>query len=129
MTKYIKHYWKKVSDNSWVTTDGSVVEKRHPEAEYAGLGVKIWMKDNGGSGIDVCLSEIPDSTSASDITEGSKIAVQVLTETQYNTVKTPYFEASTLWGESLQLTGDDKTAKETAAAAKDAEAQSALDAL
>ena len=127
MTKYIKHYWKKASDGSWVTTDGSVVEKRHPEAEYAGLGVKIWMEDSGG--IDVCLSEIPDSTSAADITEGSKKAVQVLTETQYNTVKTPYFEASTLWGESLQLTGDDKTAKETAATAKDTEAQNALNAL
>ena len=127
MTKYIKHSWKKISDNSWITTDKTVVEKRHPEAEYAGLSVKIWMKDSDG--VDVCLSEIPDSTSAADITEGSKKAVQVLTETQYNTVKTPYFEASTLWGESLQLTGDDKTAKETAAAAKDAEAQSALDAL
>ena len=87
------------------------------------------MKDNGGSGIDVCLSEIPDSTSASDITEGSKKAVQVLTETQYNTVKTPYFEASTLWSEAQELTGDAKTAKETAAAAKDTEAQNALDAL
>ena len=127
MTKYIKHYWKKASNGSWITTDGTVVEKRHPEAEYAGLGVKIWMKDS--SGIDVCLSEIPDSTSAADITEGSKKAVQVLTESQYNTVKTPYFEAETLWGESLQLEGDDKTAKETAAAAKDTEAQNALDAL
>ena len=127
MAKYIKHYWKKASDGSWITTDKTVVEKRHPEAEYAGLGVKIWMKDSGG--IDVCLSEIPDSTSAADITEGSKKAVQVLTETQYNTVKTPYFEAQTLWGEAIELTGDDKTAKETAAAAKDTEAQNALDAL
>ena len=127
MTKYIKHYWKKVSDNTWVTTDGSVVEKRHPESEYPGLGVKIWMKDSGG--IDVCLSEIPDSTSAADITEGSKKAVQVLTETQYNTVKTPYFEAQVLWDEAQTLTGDDKTAKETAATAKDTEAQNALNAL
>tara|TARA_R100001443_G_scaffold29023_1_gene42265 strand:- start:491 stop:874 length:384 start_codon:yes stop_codon:yes gene_type:complete len=127
MTKYIKHSWKKVSDNSWITTDKTVVEKRHPEAEYAGLGVKIWMKDSDG--VDVCLSEIPDSTSAADITEGSKKAVQVLTETQYNTVKTPYFEAETLWGEASELTGDDKTAKETAATAKDTEAQNALNAL
>ena len=127
MTKYIKHSWKKVSDNSWITTDKTVVEKRHPEAEYAGLGVKIWMKDSDG--VDVCLSEIPDSTSAADITEGSKKAVQVLTETQYNTVKTPYFEAETLRGEALQLEGDDKTAKETAAADKDTEAQNALNAL
>ena len=127
MAKYIKHYWKKASDGSWITTDKTVVEKRHPEAEYAGLGVKIWMKDSGG--IDVCLSEIPDSTSAADITEGSKKAVQVLTETQYNTVKTPYFEAQTLWGEAIELTGDDKTAKETAATAKETEAQNALNAL
>ena len=127
MAKYIKHSWKKVSDNSWITTDKTVVEKRHPEAEYAGLGVKIWMKDSDG--VDVCLSEIPDSTSAADITEGSKKAVQVLTETQYNTVKTPYFEAETLRGEALQLEGDDKTAKETAAADKDTEAQNALNAL
>ena len=127
MAKYIKHSWKKVSDNSWITTDKTVVEKRHPEAEYAGLGVKIWMKDSDG--VDVCLSEIPDSTSAADITEGSKKAVQVLTETQYNTVKTPYFEAQVLWNEAEELTGDDKTAKETAAAAKDTEAQNALNAL
>ena len=127
MTKYIKHSWKKASDGSWITTDKTVVEKRHPEAEYAGLGVKIWMKDSDG--VDVCLSEIPDSTSAADITEGSKKAVQVLTETQYNTVKTPYFEAQVLWNEAEELTGDDKTAKETAAAAKDTEAQNALNAL
>ena len=127
MAKYIKHYWKKASDGSWITTDKTVVEKRHPEAEYAGLGVKIWMKDSDG--VDVCLSEIPDSTSAADITEGSKKAVQVLTETQYNTVKTPYFEAQVLWNEAEELTGDDKTAKETAAAAKDTEAQNALNAL
>jgi hypothetical protein len=127
MTKYIKHSWKKVSDNSWITTDKTVGEKRHPEAEYAGLGVKIWMKDSDD--VDVCLSEIPDSTSAADITEGSKKAVQVLTETQYNTVKIPYFEAQVLWGETLELTGDDKTTKETAATAKDTEAQTALDAL
>ena len=127
MTKYIKHSWKKISDNSWITTDKTVVEKRHPEAEYAGLGVKIWMKDSDD--VDVCLSEIPDSTSAADITEGSKKVVQVLTETQYNTVKTPYFEAQTLWGDAQQLSGDDKTTKETAATAKDTEAQNALNAL
>ena len=131
MTKYIKHYWKKVSDSTWITTDASVISKRHPKAEYTGLGVKVWMKDNGGSGIDVCLSEIPDSTTAADITEGSKKAVQVLTETQYNSVKTPYDAWQDLLGEADAIIDDAsaKTAKENEATAKYAEAQTALDAL
>ena len=128
MTKYLKHYWKK--NGNWLTT-GNEVEQHHPEADYPGLGVKIWMHDSDG--VDVCLSEVPDSTGISTITVGSKNAVIELTETQYNSVKTPLDEAATLREEArtAEEGGDTDTAatKNTAAAAKETEAQNALNAL
>ena len=128
MTKYLKHYWKK--NGNWLTT-GNEVEQHHPEADYPGLGVKIWMHDSDG--VDVCLSEVPDSTGISTITVGSKNAVIELTETQYNSVKTPLDEAATLRDEArtAEEGGDTDTAatKNTAADAKQTEAQNALNAL
>jgi hypothetical protein len=128
MTKYLKHYWKKNGD--WLTT-ANQVEQHHPEADYPGLGVKIWMHDSDG--VDVCLSEVPDSTGISTITVGSKNAVIELTETQYNSVKTPLDEAATLRDEArtAEEGGDTDTAatKNTAADAKQTEAQNALNAL
>ena len=128
MTKYLKHYWKK--NGNWLTT-ANEVEQHHPEADYPGLGVKIWMHDSDG--VDVCLSEVPDSTGISTITVGSKNAVIELTETQYNSVKTPLDAAATLRDEArtAEEGGDTDTAatKNTAAAAKETEAQNALNAL
>ena len=128
MTKYLKHYWKK--NGNWLTT-ANEVEQHHPEADYAGLGVKVWMRDSDG--VDVCLSEVPDSTAISTITVGSKNAVIELTETQFNSVKTPLDEAATLRQEAndAEVSGDTDTAatKNTAAAAKETEAQNALNAL
>ena len=63
MTKYLKHYWKK--NGNWLTT-ANEVEQHHPEADYPGLGVTIWMHDSDG--VDVCLSEVPDTTGISTIT-------------------------------------------------------------
>ena len=128
MTKYLKHYWKK--NGNWLTTSNEV-EQHHPEADYPGLGVKVWMHDSDG--VDVCLSEVPDSTAISTITAGSKNAVMELTETQFNSVKTPLDEAATLREEAriAEEGGDADTAatKNTAAAAKETEAQNALNAL
>ena len=128
MTKYLKHYWKK--NGNWLTT-ANEVEQHHPEADYAGLGVKVWMHDSDG--VDVCLSEVPDSTAISTITVGPKNAVIELTETQFNSVKTPLDEAATLRQEATtaEIGGDTDTAatKNTAAAAKETEAQNALNAL
>ena len=128
MAKYLKHYWKK--NGNWLTTSNEV-EQHHPEADYPGLGVKIWMHDSDG--VDVCLSEVPDSTGISTITVGSKNAVIELTETQFNSVKTPLDEAATLRQEAAtaEQGGDADTAatKNTAAAAKETEAQNALNAL
>ena len=128
MTKYLKHYWKK--NGNWLTT-ANEVEQHHPEADYPGLGVKIWMHDSDG--VDVCLSEVPDTTGISTVTVGSKNAVIELTETQYNSVKTPLDEAATLREEArtAEEGGDTDTAatKNTAAAAKETEAQNALNAL
>ena len=47
-------------------------------------------------GIDVCLARVPDTTAIVDVTIGSKKAIQELTETQYNTVKTPLDAAAVL---------------------------------
>ena len=128
MTKYLKHYWKK--NGNWLTT-GNEVEQHHPEADYAGLGVKVWMHDSDG--VDVCLSEVPDTTGITTITVGSKNAVIELTETQFNSVKTPLDEAATLRQEATEAeaSGDTDTAatKNTAADAKETEAQNALNAL
>jgi len=128
MTKYLKHYWKK--NGNWLTT-ANEVEQHHPEADYPGLGVKIWMHDSDG--VDVCLSEVPDTTGISTITVGSKNAVMELTETQFNSVKTPLDEAATLREEArtAEEGGDTDTAatKNTAADAKETEAQNALNAL
>ena len=128
MTKYLKHYWKK--NGNWLTTTNEV-EQHHPEADYPGLNVQIWMHDSDGVG--VCLSEAPDTTGITTITVGSKNAVIELTETQYNSVKTPLNEATTLREEArvAEDSGDTDTAatKNTEAAAKETEAQNALNAL
>ena len=84
--KYLKHYWKSTTSGDYLTTANSI-DKRHPEAEFAGLDVQIWMHD--ADGVDVCMARVPDSTTVTDVTVGSKKAILELTETQYNTVKTP----------------------------------------
>ncbi len=128
MTKYLKHYWKK--NGNWLTT-ANEVEQHHPEADYPGLGVKVWMHDSDG--VDVCLSEVPDTTGITTITVGSKNAVIELTETQFNSVKTPLDEEAVLREEArtAEEGGDTDTAatKNTAADAKKTEAQNALNAL
>ena len=128
MTKYLKHYWKK--NGNWLTT-ANEVEQHHPEADYPGLDVNIWMHDSDG--VDVCLSKVPDTTGISTITVGSKNAVMELTETQYNSVKAPLDMAGTLRFEAQQLEqdgdADGAAAKITQAEAKETEAQNALNAL
>ena len=126
--QYIKHYWINVNTGTYSCGDNPV-EKRHPEAEFPGLDVKIWMKDE--SGIDVCLSEVPDTTSVSTVTdEGGTNCVKVLTLEEFNTVATPYFEAQQLFGEAMSEEDEDlKAEKEAAATAKYQEAVTALYAL
>jgi hypothetical protein len=99
MTQYIKHYYKKTSDDTWITsikktynsttnqwiTDTSYVERRKPEKEYPGLGTKVWMQDD--EGIDICLSDLPDSTSVENVLYDGKKVVQILNEDQFNSVK------------------------------------------
>ena len=99
MTQYIKHYYKKTIDDTWITSikktynsdtnqwssDTSYVEKRYPEKEYPGLGVKVWIQDD--EGIDICLSDLPDSTSVENVLYDGKEVVQILNEDQFNSVK------------------------------------------
>ena len=128
MTKYLKHYWKK--NGNWLTT-ANEVEQHHPEADYPGLGVKIWTHDSDG--VDVCLSEVPDSTAISTITVGSKNAVIELTEEQFNSVKTPLQESESARQEAMEaeMNSDADTAatKNALADTKYTEAQNALNAL
>ena len=128
--KYLKHYWKSTETGSYLTTENSI-HKRHPEAEFAGLDVQIWMHD--ADGIDVCMAQVPDSTPIVEVTIGSKKAIQELTETQYNSVKTPLDAAQVLAAEAAaEETGGNATlaaTKRGEAEAKRGEAKTALLAL
>lgn len=106
------------------------VEKRHPEAEFPGLDVRIWMHDEDG--IDVCLSRVPDTTVIIDIVnpDNGKKVVQELTETEFNSVQTPLTESQTLRQEAQQETDEDlKADLEAQADSKFEEARQALFAL
>ena len=128
--KYLKHYWKSTETGEYLTTANSI-HKRHPEAEFAGLDVQIWMHD--ADGVDVCMARVPDSTTVTDVTVGSKKAIQSLTETQYNSVKTPLDASGVLEQEAMtaEQSGDTSTAeaKRTEATTKFNEAKAALLAL
>ena len=127
--KYLKHYWICVHTGNYMCANNPV-EKRHPEAEFPGLDVRIWMHDENG--IDVCLSRVPDTTVITDIVNpnNGKKVVQQLTEEEFNSVQTPLDESAALRSQAQQET--DETVKadlEAQADAKFAEAQQALFAL
>lgn len=127
--KYLKHYWINYHSGTYCCHDNPV-EKRHPEAEYPGLDVKVWMHDEDG--IDVCLSVVPDTTTVVDVmnTEETKKVVQVLTETEFNSVYTPLMESNQFSFEAQQETDSElKAQKEASAASKYQEAVTALHAL
>ena len=99
MTQYIKHYYKKTSDDTWITSikkiynsttnqwssDTTFVERRKPDKEYPGLGTKVWILDS--EGVEICLSDLPDSTSVENVSYDNKKVVQILNEDQFNSVK------------------------------------------
>ena len=131
--QYIKHYYVDDDHNTFcceVTPE--LKYKRHPWKEYVSLDVKVWLTDSDE--VDVCLSELPDSTPVSTIvSDCGKNEVQVLTESEYQSVITPYFEAQILSGQAQEARRQDDEAtaeaKETAAAAKLTEATTAIRAL
>jgi hypothetical protein len=130
--QYIKHYYVNESNSVFCCEAEEPVYKVHPWRQYAGLSVKVWLTD--AEGVDVCLSELPDSTPVTTVvSDCGKNAVQVLTEAEYNSVATPYFESQVLSAEASEARriGDDTTAdeKETAATVKLAEATTAIRAL
>jgi len=122
--QYIKHYYVDDDHNTFCCeTTSNPKYKRHPWKEYEGLGVKVWLSDSDG--VDVMLAELPDSTSVSTIVDDcGKNSIQVLTETEYNTVWTPYSEALALYAEAMEARQQDD---ETTATAKEAEAQTKMD--
>jgi len=142
MAQYIKHYWKDTS-GQWIPINKEGLDRKYPEVEYPGLDVEVWaidktLIDGKTFGVDVCLSIVPDSTPVADITETFNIngvnvqkkVVQVITESDFNSVKTPYdqisplfMEADILLRESWGLSGDDKIAKEVESLNKKDEAE------
>jgi hypothetical protein len=131
--KYLKHYWISVVNGGYCCHENPVL-KRHPEAEFPGLDVRIWMHD--ANGIDVCLSAVPDTTEVNDITDvhdANLKVVQVLTEVEYNSIATPYGEAGVLSAEAQQarLNGNETlaTQKEEESQVKYQEALTAIRAL
>jgi len=130
--QYIKHYYVDNDNNTFCCEPEEPKYKRQPWKEYAGLDVKVWLSDSDG--VDVMLAELPDSTAVSTtVAPCGKNSIQVLTQTEYNSVATPYFEAQTLSAEAAEARGegDEATAatKESAAAARMAAATTALHAL
>ena len=95
--QYIKHYYVDDDNNTFCCEVLPKPKyKRHPWKEYAGLDVKVWLSDSDG--VDVCLAELPDSTSVSTIVDDcGKKSIQVLTEDEYNVVAISYFEATALF--------------------------------
>ena len=122
--QYIKHYYVDDDHNTFCCeTTSNPKYKRHPVKEYSGLDVKVWLTDS--EGVDVMLAQLPDTTSVSTtVSDCGKNSIQVLTETEYNTVWTPYSAALALYGEAMEARQQDD---ETTATAKEAEAQTKMD--
>lgn len=111
--QYIKHYYVDDDHNTFCCETTEPKYKRHPWKEYSGLDVKKWLSDT--ENVDVCLAELPDTTSVSTIThECGKNSVQVLTEAEYNSVAIPHSEAQALFGEAqtARQEGDETLAEE-----------------
>lgn len=130
--QYLKHYYVDDGSNVFCCELPDPRYKRHPWKEYAGLDVRIWLSDSDG--VDVCLAQVPDTTPVATVpSDCGKNAVQVLTESEYNTVAVPYGEAGVLGQEAAQARedGDEAlaTQKETEAQVKIQEALTALHAL
>ena len=127
--QYLKHYWINTNTGNYAVTENPV-EKRHPELEFPGLAVKIWMHDPDG--IDVCLSNVPDGVPISDIINESsgKKAVQKITKTKFDSVAKPLNESQSLRQEAQQETDETlKAQKETEAETKLQEAIAAFNLL
>ena len=117
--QYLKHYYVDDASNVFCCESLEPAYKRHPWKEYEGLDVRIWLSDIDG--VDVCLSELPDSTPVATVpSDCGKNAIQVLTEAEYNSVATPYEEVGVLGAEAEQARQD---GNETLAAQKEAASQ------
>lgn len=105
--KYLKHYWISVVNGGYCCHENPV-EKRHPEAEFPGLDVRIWMHDQNG--IDVCLSRVPDTTEVNDIYDvhdDTLKVVQALTEEEFNSVAIPLQESQSLYSDAMIETDEE----------------------
>ena len=125
--QYIKHYWISTDTGNYLC-DANSINRKHPEAEFPGLNVKVWMHDPDG--IDVCLSEVEDGVEINEVMCGDKKAVQILTEEQFNSVAAPLQEVEVLLSQVQQETDEStRNSKIAESQAKRQEAVSALHAL
>jgi hypothetical protein len=75
--QYIKHYWMR--DGQYLTTPGSNgALQSHPPIQ--GLDVKYWLTDS--SGVDYCLSVVPDSTLVTPVNPG----LEILTKAEWDEI-------------------------------------------
>jgi len=130
--QYIKHYYIDEENNNFCCTAEEPKYKRQPWKEYVGLDVKVWLSDSDG--VDVMLSEVPDTTYVENVSgQNGKNGVQVLTQTEFNSVFLPYSEANTLYAEAEEsiISGDESTynTKKAEAETKMAEAISSINSL
>jgi hypothetical protein len=122
--QYLKHYW--IDKDGNYCCHQNKVEQRHPELEFPGLDVKIWMHDEDG--IDVCLSQVPAGINIVDIvSENNKKVIQKLTEEEFNSVQNPLTEIASLNSQINEDTDEEtKNNLELQIQAKYQESQQAL---
>lgn len=127
---YIKHYWL-TQGGEWAVNENPPHSKHHPEEEYEGLDVKLWLHDSDG--IDVCLSYVPPTVGVTTITVDDKKAVQPITNDQFNIINSLVNEANDYFAAEREArdVGITTTADEQKALgdAKMAEVLTELDAL
>jgi hypothetical protein len=127
---YIKHYWL-TEGGAWAVTENPPHSQHHPEDEYPGLDVKLWLHDSDG--IDICFSQVPDTAGITTITVDDKKAVQPITVDQFNTIDGLVNDAGTYYSAEREAreAGITTTADEQKALgdAKMDEVQTEIDAL
>lgn len=98
--KYLKHYWIDLNTEKYCAKSNPV-EKRHPEKEFPGLDVKIWMHDSDG--VDVCLSQASEDIVINEVfdEETGKVVVRSITEEEFNSVYIPLNDSFKILQENI----------------------------
>lgn len=125
--KYLKHYWISTIDDTYCSHENTI-NRRHPEQEYPGLDVRIWLEDQ--TGINLCVSQVPDTTEVVDIfdTQDPDLkVVQILTKEQFDSISALLVEVDQLIIQSREET--DSTATQSLYQQAEQKRQDAIDLL